>query len=330
MTALHALLPRGIDDPRHPSGGNTYDRRLLAGLASLGWTVHEHLVDPCDVPAALCLVPDRATVLVDGLVGAPAAETLLEHAARLRLVALVHLPFRTPREPELLAACAAVVTTSQWSRGWLEEHYGLCPDRVHVVPPGVSAAPLARPSPSGGRLLCVGPATTAKGYADLLVALDLVQDLEWQCTWVGATDLEPTGTGRRVRHLGALPPDRLAAAYAEADLLVHPSHLETYGMGLTEALAHGVPVVATDVGGVHEALGQPAGELPALLVPPHDPEALADALRRWLTVPPLRQQLREAACTRRRSLRTWGRTVVEAATLLAAVNRRPLPAVDRT
>ncbi len=44
MTAVHVVVPDGIDDPARPSGGNTYDRRLCRGLASLGWIVHEHAV----------------------------------------------------------------------------------------------------------------------------------------------------------------------------------------------------------------------------------------------------------------------------------------------
>ena len=60
----------------------------------------------------------------------------------------------------------------------------------------------------------------------------------------------------------------LSAAYAAADLVVLPSRHETYGMVATEALARGVPVLASDVGGVREALGTP---LPGLLVPADDP-----------------------------------------------------------
>ena len=77
-------------------------------------------------------------------------------------------------------------------------------------------------------------------------------------------------------------------------VVVLPTRIESYGMVLTEALAHGIPVIASAVGGVPEAVGtEPEGEgpgarRPGLLVPPDDAGALADALRRWLELPRLR------------------------------------------
>jgi glycosyltransferase involved in cell wall biosynthesis len=75
-------------------------------------------------------------------------------------------------------------------------------------------------------------------------------------------------------------------------------------MVVTEALARGLPVVASDVGGVREALGDGG-----MLVPPGDPDALADALRQWLTDDALRASLRSAARSRRTTLAGWDRTV---------------------
>ena len=71
MTAVHVVVPEGIDDPARPSGGNVYDRHLCRGLAAMGWSVHEHAV-PTGSPAALEPIPDGAVVLVDGLVASPA------------------------------------------------------------------------------------------------------------------------------------------------------------------------------------------------------------------------------------------------------------------
>ena len=65
-----------------------------------------------------------------------------------------------------------------------------------------------------------------------------------------------------------------------------PSRAETYGMVVTEALARGIPVLASDAGGLPETLGRdPDGRVPGLLVPPGDAAALAAALRGWLDDP---------------------------------------------
>lgn len=80
-------------------------------------------------------------------------------------------------------------------------------------------------------------------------------------------------------------------------------------MVIAEALARGLPVVATDVGGVPEALGHGLdGTRPGLLVPAGDPAALRDALRAWLEDAELRRRLRAAARERRTSLSDWSTT----------------------
>jgi glycosyltransferase involved in cell wall biosynthesis len=84
-----------------------------------------------------------------------------------------------------------------------------------------------------------------------------------------------------------------------------------------EALAHGVPVIATNVGGLPEALGSTAdGRRPGVLVAPADPRAFAEALRRWLTDAELRQALRDTARERRGSLRRWAATAADLADVL--------------
>ncbi|MEV0154957.1 glycosyltransferase family 4 protein [Micromonospora sp. NPDC050686] len=328
MSRVHVVLPAGVDDPATPSGGNTYDRRVCAGLAAAGWSVCEHPVPgdwPRPTPAdraalagLLAALPDGATVLLDGLLASVSPAQLTPHAGRLRLVPLVHLPRDDEAEARALAAATAVVATSEWTRRRLVEAYGLAADRVRVAHPGVDPAAEVPGSPGGTELLCVAAVSPHKGHDVLVEALAAVAALDWRCTWVGALTRAPefvdrlrarlTGAGLsgRVRLAGPLVGDRLDAAYAAADLLVLPSRAETYGMVLTEALARGMPVLASAVGGVPEAMGRaPDGRRPGLLVPPADPVALAGALRDWLGDAALRRSLRAAARGRRGTLTDW-------------------------
>jgi len=310
VTEVHVIVPEGIDDPARPSGGNTYGRRVCDGLAARGWTVHEHAVG--EVAAALARIPDGAVVLLDGLIASPAPGALVPEADRLRQVVLVHMPLGNASEREVLAAAAAVVVTSEWTRRRMDELYGL---PVHVAEPGVDAAGLAAGTPAGDALLCVAAVTPGKGHDVLLDGLATVGDLPWRCTCVGSLDRDPAFAGEvrrrapdRVRFEGPRTGAELDRAYAEADLLVLPSRAETYGMVVTEALAHGLPVLASDVGGVTEALGHGGA---GLLVPPGDPAALGAALRRWLCDAELRGRMRQAARERRASLRGWEETAEE-------------------
>ncbi len=296
---IHLVRPAGVDDPRRPSGGNVYDRRIASALGMV-----EH--------ASTAPVPDGAVVLVDGLCSSPA---LLPEASRLRVVVLVHMPRWEWWEGPVLQAAAGVVTTSRWSRDVLASRYGL--DRVAVAEPGVDPAPVAAGSPSGGALLSVGAVTASKGYDVLAAALRLLDDLAWSCRGVGSTEVEPAFAATVppvVRLSGPMTRTELDATYAEADLLVLASRAETYGMVVTEALARGVPVVASDVGGVREALGDGG-----VLVPPGDAVALSAALRTWLTSPAYRDSLRRAARRRRETLTGWEHTAERVSEALEAV-----------
>ncbi|HZY27798.1 MAG TPA: hypothetical protein VFE49_06015, partial [Jiangellaceae bacterium] len=207
MTAVHFVIPDGIDDRARASGGNAYDRHLCRGLTSIGWSVHEHAVPGCwprpdaasfaALDAVVQRIPDEAVVLLDGLVASTAPDVLLPQARRLRLVVLVHMPLghrpaddgaddARMRERAVLLVAAAVVTTSAWSRCRLLELYPLSADRVHVAEPGVNAADLAAGTAAGEALLCVAAVTSDKGHDVLLDALAIITDLSWHCVCVGS------------------------------------------------------------------------------------------------------------------------------------------------
>jgi glycosyltransferase involved in cell wall biosynthesis len=325
---VHVVVPPSIDDPARPSGGNVYDRRVCAGLEALGRNVRE-----LTALSALDTLPDGATVLVDGLVASAEPDRVVGYAGRLHVAVLVHLPWghgspaHREAEAAMLRSVAAVVTTSTWTRSWLVDEYAVPADRITVAVPGADPAALAPGTRSGSRLLCVGAVTRTKGHDLLLDALaDL--DLPWQLTCAGSTDVEPefaaamreraSGFGGRVALTGPLLGADLGAAYRGADLLVLSSRVETYGMVVTEALARGLPVLATGTGGVPEALGAtPDGRVPGLLVPPEDAGALRDSLRRWLEDPALRASARLAARDRREALPPWSDTAARVAAALA-------------
>jgi glycosyltransferase involved in cell wall biosynthesis len=118
-----------------------------------------------------------------------------------------------------------------------------------------------------------------------------------------------------VRLTGPLAGAELDAAEDAADLMLLPSHAETWGMAVTEGLARGVPAVVAAGTGAEEALGRaPDGTVPGAVVPPGDPQALAAALRHLLG--PGRERAVAAARARRTTLGGWPDTARD---VLAAV-----------
>ncbi|WP_406452119.1 glycosyltransferase family 4 protein [Streptomyces sp. NBC_01622] len=356
LRTVHFVMPGGVDDPAAPSGGNAYDRRVSLDLPGFGWQVHKHAVDGewprpgatarAELARVLRELPDGAAVLLDGLVACGVPEIVVPEADRLGLAVLVHLPLGDEtgleaavaaeldaKERTVLRAVSAVIGTSDWAVRRLVSHHGLAPDRVHVATPGADIAPLASGTDGVSRLLCVAAVTPRKGQHRLIEALAAAADLPWTCTCVGGLGTDPEyvdhlrglikqyGLQDRLHLAGPQAGAQLDASYAAADLMVLMSYAETYGMAVTEALARGIPVLATDVGGLPEAVGRaPDGGVPGILVPPEDPAALAAELRGWFGEADVRRRLKAAARGRRAALDGWATT---ARSLAGVLTRLP-------
>ncbi|MBC2900354.1 glycosyltransferase [Streptomyces cupreus] len=363
LRSVHFVMPGGVDDLAMPSGGNAYDRRVSLDLPGFGWQVHKHAVAGewprpgetarAELACTLRELPDGTVVLLDGLVACGVPEIVVPEAERLRLAVLVHLPLGDERglsaevaaeldarERTVLRAVPAVIATSDWAVRRLVSHHGLAPDRVHVAAPGADIAPLASGTDGVSRLLCVAAVTPRKGQHRLVEALAAVTELPWSCVCVGGLGQDPEyvaglraligkhGLEDRLVLAGPQAGAELDASYATADLMVLTSYAETYGMAVTEALARGIPVLATDVGGLPEAVGRaPDGGVPGILVPPEDPPALAAELRGWFGEADVRRRLKAAARGRRAALDGWATTARSLAGVLGRLPNEPRRAV---
>ncbi len=107
-----------------------------------------------------------------------------------------------------------------------------------------------------------------------------------------------------VLFLGNIPNVNLPEYYSIADLAVFPSVAdETFGIAIAEAMACGVPIITTDVGGIPEVVGEKAG----LLVPPRDEKALAKSMKLLLSEDQLRSELGAKGKERVTSRFSWDR-----------------------
>jgi glycosyltransferase involved in cell wall biosynthesis len=152
------------------------------------------------------------------------------------------------------------------------------------------------------RVLFVGVLTPRKGVVDLMTASRLLTErgVAHELRLVGGTpDEGPEAEAQvlaaqrssRAQLLGARPSEEMPAAFADADVFCLPSWWEAMPLSVLEAMAAGLPVVATDVGDVSRVV---LDEVTGSVVPPRDPEQLATALEKLLTDPDRRRRMGQA------------------------------------
>lgn len=297
---------------------------------------------------AIAGVARDTPVIVDGLAyGAFDAATL--DTVRAPVVAMVHHPLAletgldpdaaadlTRSETAALARAARVLVPSAFTARTLTRDYDVAAGRITIAMPGFSRVD-ADPDPAdapesawaGGPadpplILSVGLLTPRKGHATLIDALALISELPWQAVIAGADhDAAHAGAlraraaplGARLSLPGLVPPDRLRVLWRSAHVFALASRYEGYGLVLSEAALHGLPVVACTSGAIPDTVGPGAG----LLVPADDPQAFADALRRLLTDPSLHAACSVAARDAAARLPRWSETAALVSNVLAAL-----------
>jgi glycosyltransferase involved in cell wall biosynthesis len=258
------------------------EQPLRRAVRRPGAVVHLHLADTYDREALLLLALARratARVLTEHLPRSDASDPRLEpghrtpgaHAAKTAI-------------KRLHARMASIIAVSAGSADFLRARYGIAEERISVVPNGVAvpAAP-ARRAPRAAdrplRVVSVGSLIRQKGH-DLLIDAVAHAERPWTVEIVGDGP-QRHALEQRAQRVGA---DRVSFAgwsddvdgrLAVADALCQPSRWEASSYAAIEALAAGLPVVATTVDGQEDIV---ESGLCGMLVPPERPVALARAL----------------------------------------------------
>ena len=175
-------------------------------------------------------------------------------------------------------ACDVVMVNSRFTADDVAETLGVPRERIHVAYPGVE--PGFSPDGEGEDLgrpyaLAVATLEPRKNLATLVDAHRTL-DGELALAVAGAAGWgeQPALDVEGVIRLGYTPPDELPRLYRGASVVVYPSLYEGFGMPVVEAMACGVPVVASS----HPSLDEACGDA-AVRADPRDPEALAGGIR---------------------------------------------------
>lgn len=334
LRALTFVSPGPLDQL---TGGYLFGRKVVDGLRAMGRTVNVaelegRFPDADDVARASAAktlddLSKDSVVVIDGLALPAFTDCPPREAQRLRLVGFIHHPLSL--ESGLGAADARRYAAIE-ARLWPLLRGVVCPsantahaviaagvpaERVEVTPPGTDkpASVARRSGHRTVRLLAVGAVTPRKGHLLLVEALSGLRDLDWRLTCIGSLERDRAAAealrraiadhdlSDRIALPGERPHESLAAAYAAADVFVLPSYHEGYGMVYAEALAHGLPIVATTAGAIPETVPAAA----ALLVPPGDAIALREALRRAIANENVRARLAAGAEAAAAALPDW-------------------------
>lgn len=318
---LHVITDRvprkesyAVEDPRctvHPVPQPWWMPGFLAVSTVTRWRIAKILKtlkpDVVHTQGQACWVDPRRWPAVLTVHGIPEIDVLYSHRPLRRLRSwFMHLTQRRDRR-----RYRHIICISDYVRRRLA---GQLRGRCHFIPNPVDDVffDLAR-APQPGRALFVGSIIPIKNVADLLEAARIVREgaPEFSLHLAGGPRrqdyldgqrrrAEELGLADHVKFLGSLSRGELSRELAAAACLVSSSLQETFGIAIAEAMAAGVPVVASAVGAVPERVQD--GEN-GFLVDPHRPDQIADRVLRILKDPALAERLGRQARRRAQAYR---------------------------
>ena len=270
----------------------------LLGILDDGWPLVTTLHHPITVDRQLALAH---------------AENLYRSITQRRWFGFLRMQIRVAQQ------LPRVITVSESSRCDIARQMGVHPSRMSVVPVGVDHN-VFRPRPERrrvpGRVMVTSSSDVPmKGLVPLLEAVSKLRtERDVELLVIGkprpdgrvARTIDRLGLESTVRCASGMDDDELAGLYSEAEVAVVPSLYEGFSLPAIEAMACGVPLVATTGGALPEVVGS-NGET-ALLVAPDDPGALANAIGRVLDDPDLARSLGRRGRDRVLGAFTWRAT----------------------
>ncbi len=282
-----------------------------------GLLSHRRALNECDLVHALAPLSSTRDIVSMGL----PLITHFHHYEEIKAFSdVLSKPFHHWIERRAYRNSTLLLAPSRDSARSLVANFAVSADDTRVVPHAVDLGhfPLqSRKAREDVKILYVGEHEKRKGLDHLLKAMAILRHLglDAKLITVGSgshlarlkNSASKLGISNRVEFRGYIPDsdqEVLPKVYSEADIFVLPSLLEGFGIVLLEAMATGLPIVATDVSAIPEVVGE-AG----ILVSPRDPEALARALRLLIDDKTRRSELGKKGRKRVESLYTWDRVI---------------------
>ena len=236
--------------------------------------------------------------------GLPIQEALVSGWIRPRSIKLIFYSFL---ERMVLRRADAIIVLNDRIRDWMIKGQGIDPCKIFLVPNGVDVKKFVPNPASGGKIerasdkrtiIFVKRLSEQSGVRYLIQSMSAVKERfpDAQMLLIGDGELagelrrtvEDLGLSENIRFIGRVPNDQVPTYLNSADIYVLPSvpqgeAEETFSLSLIEAMACGKAVIATSIGGSKEIIR--SGKDIGVLVPPKDPEALSEAIIRFLEDP---------------------------------------------
>src|SRR5215469_3914287 len=283
---------------------------------------------------------------------APALVAMFAHRlCGIRYTFTAHAKDIYLNDPEMfrrkIQRARAVVTCTEYNRRFLLKEYGpLCSGKIHCIYHGIDTSQFKFTSPrhfDSGQpvILSVARLVEKKGLGDLIAAVDILRrrGCSFRVEIVGTgpcrgaleAQVKRLELGDHVKFLGAQAHDVVCLAYQRAAVFVLPCVITPNGDRdgipnvLLEAMASGLPVVSTPVSGIPELIESGAN---GLLVPPHEPRSLADAIEKLVTSQELDERLSSAARVKLETSFSLEVSAERLLTVFAEAAKTELPSIE--